>query len=70
MLLTLYNTFKKSMFVSGNFRYAQTFHASPGKMDTTSMREKWDVLRPIKSIRLARTALPDRGMLAKSFTTV
>ncbi|MFZ2471094.1 MAG: hypothetical protein WAW52_04040 [Methanothrix sp.] len=30
----------------------------------------WDVLRPIKSIRLARTTLPGRGMLAKSCATV
>ena len=31
---------------------------------------KWDVLRPIKSIRLARTALPGMGMLAKSGASV
>ena len=32
---------------------------------------KWDVLRPIKSIRLARTALKiNRGMLAKSCASI
>jgi len=30
MSLTSYNTFRKSLFVSSHFRYAQTFHASPG----------------------------------------
>jgi hypothetical protein len=32
--------------------------------------EKRDVLHPIKSIRLARTALPGKGMLAKSCETM
>jgi hypothetical protein len=61
IMLTSNNTFRKLTVTKGHFRYAQTFRASPGKMYTTSMRGKWDVLRPIKSIRLARTALNPQG---------
>jgi hypothetical protein len=38
IMLTSNNTFRKLTVAIGHFRYAQTFRASPGKMDTTSMR--------------------------------
>jgi len=70
MSLTSYNTFRKSLFVSGHFRYAQTFRASPGFSSSPRCAEIGTYSVPLNPSVWPEWPCTNRGVLARSCAQV
>ena len=66
MSLTSYNTFRKSLFVSSHFRYAQTFHASPGFSSSPRCAKNGTCSVPSNPSVWPGWPCTNRGVLARS----
>ena len=70
MSLTSYNTFRKSLFVSSHFRYAQTFHASPGFSSSPRCVKNGTFSVPSNPSVWPGWPCTNRGVLARSCAQV